>query len=740
MVFVRLLRIRAWRLAVLAVAATAAASDIRLPDPKTGSIDGVTATLIWPARYKSATQQELLPIDGCRVNMTPAGDRDAIETHPCGIWIRPRPGLYKVWLEGPGFISPFGTILRWEDMPFDGRGALAVSPVVPSGSILLANDAKAPEHGNLRLFALESQFFGNRKHLFDRRIADARTPTAVPAGRVVAGWFDRRNGNATALTPPITVGAGKSVSIHPLPPERDSDVLVILQRPVLNRPDRVELFLEDAKKNRPPDVFAHGTDSIYAVWYGVSGRSAQLTAKGEALHLDPAVLSLSPRAVTTYRARLAPLPRLSIRLDAPSDVFRELHATVRRLGAAEILERVAVAPGETHIESVPVGRVRVMLTADEWEFTKDIDVRADRDAEVDFVLRPLVVRGTVYAGRDPAAASVAFLAGNDKWIATETDDTGRYSLTLWEPAAYIAKIDLAGDPSPPFVEVAIDVGNDTVVDFHVPRNAIRVKVTDEATGAPIAGATVMITSDWGDGKTVSNRYGALDDGTMQLPRLHPGRVAVAVTAPGYEDSDRRELEVEATTERELAFPLKRAGILARTRLILPDGAFADGAEACLIRRADGVVIWRGLAKANGMLEITGRDRHSTVVIRHPRAASVARDLRELGDSLVLPSPAPPLVLRTTDGPSAPASFALVSVWLDGIRLTDASAAFATWSPASMSGPDALWSGRNLPAGPVRVLVTRRVSPAQIMAGAYDSLARTITYPWQTDAIEVSAMK
>lgn len=735
-------------IAVLAgiVAAGAVASDIQLPDPSTGSIDGMKAALVWPARYKDRTSEpDLLPAKDCRVMLASAADRDALESRPCGVWFRPQPGTYKVWLEGPAFITPFGTVMRWEDVRFDGGGFRLVFPVVPAGSIVVGQDEQVPEHANLRLFALDSRFFGDRKMLFDRRIADAHKPTAVPAGLIVAGWFDRRTNNAIALTRPVSVGAGKTVSIRPAPPASDSDVIVILQRPVFRQEDRIELFLQDAKVHRPPDVFAHGSDSIFAVWYGVTGKTARLTTKAEALHLEAAVLNLTPRTVTTYRARMTQLPRLSIRLDAPHDAFRELSATVHRLGVDDAIQRVALKPGDiTTIDNVPVGRIRVILQADRWELTRDVVVHEGEDAQVDFTLRPIVVRGTVYEAADPAPAMVSFYTGrNDEWITTQTNDAAQYSITLWEPAAYIVRIDLLNDDSPPFVEVAVDAEHDTVVDFHVPRNAIRVSVTDAVTGAPISNANVMVASDWedaaGNAKVTSNRYETDDKGTLRLPRLHAGRLAVGAVAPGYEE-ERRELEIDETTERQLAIPLKRANVLARVRVHLPDGMDAAGAEACLVRRSDNRIIWRGTATADGLLEITGTERAAVVVIRHPRAASAVRELADLAESLALSPAGPPLVLRTTDGASAPTPFALVSVWIDGVRLTNTVAAFATWSAAPASGRDALWSGRNLPPGPVRVLVTRRVLPPQIASGAYDALACTIAYPWQPHAIDVPAAK
>ena len=92
--------------------------------------------------------------------------------------------------------------------------------------------------------------------------------------------------------------------------------------------------------------------------------------------------------------------------------------------------------------------------------------------------------------------------------------------------------------------------------------------------------------------------------------------------------------------------------------------------------------------------------------------------------LAAPTPSP-LQLRTTDTTGHRVPFALLTLWLDGQRLPQVAMSFATWSRAAMTDGEGMWLGKNLPAGALRVLATKRVTPAHINVGTYDSLSTII---------------
>src|SRR6185295_16213790 len=216
----------------------------------------------------------------------------AIE-EPCGTWLRPQSGAYKVWLEGPDYVSPFPRILNYGDEPFSGRGSEAVMPVVDSGRVSLPKEIPLPDGTGLRVLSLNGMFHGTRQRVFDRRPVDPHSPTAMPVGGVIGGIFDRATGDAVALSRRVEVARGKVVPITPVRPATGSDVLLVLQPPLDVQAKTFDLTLLDGEnRKRSPDVFLHASDAIYAVWYGASGRTAHITADSDAYAFQALSLTL----------------------------------------------------------------------------------------------------------------------------------------------------------------------------------------------------------------------------------------------------------------------------------------------------------------------------------------------------------------------------------------------------------------------------------------------------------------
>lgn len=713
---------------------------IQLPDPSTGVIDGRDAALVWPARYRDAATYELLPVAGCGAHFVPSTNLAAELTHPCGKWLNPEPGKYKVWLQGKDFISPYPLVLNAVNGS-TGRGYSMVAPVVPSGLVALSSDVRLGTGEGLRLLSLKAQFFNDWGRAFDRRVSDPRQPVAMPAGSALAGIFDQKSGEAIALSRPLAVAANETAVAKPAPPERGSDVLVVLQKPLAPRREALQVSLKADAGPRRPDVLLHASDAVFAIWYGVGGSTATLTVDADALTLAPVALRLAPKRVTTYRGALQAKPRLKVSVLAPQDAFGKMQVRVGGIGDPEPFRTVDVVPGPNELEALPPQRLRVTLAVDQWTFVQDVDLTDGLDGEVTFALEPIIARGTVYLAKEPAPARIAFEYGRRDLTKVETGEDGRYEAVFWQSGMYAAKVTLLNDTAAPFVDPAVDLEHTRTLDFHLPANRIVARVFNRSTGLPIASATVGVVSeathDDVGAMTLGHRYTADDKGTLVLPRLRPGHARIEASAPGFAPSEPQEIDVEEATERELSFALE-AVRTTRARVVLPTGAPAAGAEALAMEPGSGRVIWRGSATPDGELEIGSRGPGEVVIVRHPNASTRALLAGGIGETIPLaPEDRTPVVVRSTDTAGEPVRFALLSVWIDGLRLTDFAAAFATWSAVSMTDADGVWSGRNLPAAPIRVLATRNVSPAQLAAGAYDGLAQTVPYPRaQTIAVRV----
>lgn len=717
----------------------------RLPDPSTGSVDGKVATLVWPAKYRDAKTWNLLPVEGCVAYFVPRSDLDAVHSYPCGQWVAPAPGWYKIWMETNGLISPAPLRLHYAGSKFQGNGLRAVAPVVPAGFIRLSDEVAVPRDQGLRLVSLRADgHFLDWTPAFDRRVPDPRQRVAMPAGVVLAGIFDRKSGDAVALARPADVGAGKSVVVRPAPPERHSDVLVIFRRPTLPARDAMRLQLTDARGARAPDAMLDAVDMVVAVWYGATGKRATVTFESERLMLRPVELTLTPKRVTTHRGELQMKPGVKVSVFASPEAFKEMSLTIHRLGSKEPIRVVPVSREPSYaIEGLPAEQLRVTLTADRWTFHKDIDLRDGTDGVVAFTLDPVVLRGKVSLAGEPARATLSFGDGTRELVNVETDEAGAYEAVFWEEALYVANVKLKDDDAEPFIDPAVPVERSRTVDFDLPGNRVTAVVIDAQAGTPIGGAAVGVTIEATHAEVgamaMSLRHTADADGKVVLPRLRPGIAKVAASAQGYATSDPVSIEVEATTKRELRFALKRLEALRRL-IVLPDGTPAAGAEAIVVSDPTaGRVVWSGTAAAGGELDIAAPDRSGIVIVRHPSAASRAVPLSSDAEKVLLAAADPePLVIRSTDSNDSPVRFALLTVWVDGLRLCDRAAAFATWSAMPLTDADGVWTGRNLPPAPLRLLVTKNVSPGRIATAAYDALAETIPYPRPGGPVTVKA--
>jgi len=714
---------------------------IQLPDPSTGVIDGHDAALVWPARYSDSRSHVLLPAEGCEAHFVPATNLNTESVYPCGKWLVPEPGKYKVWLEGKDFISPQPLLLNAVTAS-TGRGRSMVAPVVPSGFVALSPDVRVGPAESLRLLSLKVDFFDDWIRAFDRRVANSREAVAMPAGSVLAGIFDQKNGDAIALSRPLVVTAKQTAVAKPARPERDSDVLVILQKPLAPKREALQILLKGDAAARRPDVLLHAADAIFAVWYDVGGSSASLTVDSEGLTLAPVTLRLVPKRISTYRGALKPKPRLKVSILAPNEVFEKLQISVARTDEREPFRTVDVVLGPNELQALPPQQLRVTLAADQWTFVQDVDLTNGFDSEITFVLEPMIARGTVYLASEPSAARIAFEYGGRDVMKVETDDDGRYEAIFWQSGMYIAKITLEGDAAAAFIDPAVDIEQTRTLDFHLPANRIVARVFNASTGLPIAAASVGVfseaTHEEAGEMTLGYRYTADDKGMLVLPRLRTGHTRIEASAPGFAPSEPQEIDVDETTKRDLSFALEPVHV-ARVHIVLPDGAPAAGAEALAMSDPmSGRVIWRGSAGPSGELEIGSRGPNEVVIIRHPNASTRAQLMRTVTETIQLaPADLAPVVVRSTNGSGAPVRFALLTLWIDGLRLTDFAAAFATWSTVSMTDADGVWSGRNFPPVPIRVLATTNVTPAQLAAGAYDSLAQMLPYPRsQTIAVRV----
>lgn len=88
--------------------------------------------------------------------------------------------------------------------------------------------------------------------------------------------------------------------------------------------------------------------------------------------------------------------------------------------------------------------------------------------------------------------------------------------------------------------------------------------------------------------------------------------------------------------------------------------------------------------------------------------------------------APPLTVQVRHADGTPARQASIVVWIDGVR-------FGRSRPLPFLIPvtslDGIWTARNLPAAPLRIVALAARSSVDPDATSIDALAETIPFPW-----------
>ncbi|HYC90624.1 MAG TPA: hypothetical protein VEO54_15515 [Thermoanaerobaculia bacterium] len=275
----------------------------KLPDPATGEIDGQPAIVVWPVDKESIT---LLDPKDCRVILE---RHDTAEfrylTYPCGQWFVPDIARYDMWVEGPGYVSDTASVYAFGGGKFQGNGARSLHTVVPAGTVRLkAGAAVPPGAETFRLLSLRDQWV-----TFQRVVAPGEAAKGVraPAGRLVAGFFDKA-GHALTLTRPFEVKAGAITDFSPAPANGNDLLMVVAKHGPSEKAPRpgLKVSAHSGGKDRAPDVLLDGRDQLIAVWYGLTGARATVTASP--YFVQPQAVALRSHAPVTLRRTYDPPP------------------------------------------------------------------------------------------------------------------------------------------------------------------------------------------------------------------------------------------------------------------------------------------------------------------------------------------------------------------------------------------------------------------------------------------------
>ncbi len=570
----------------------------------------------------------------------------------------------------------------------------------------------------------------------DRRArADVTLPLLMPEGDVIAGLFEK-NGDAVALTRPARVQIGGTVLVNPQPPRNGCDILAVFDRAGLrprSQADDAVIVLRTANGDRAPDVLSDTANRVIAVWYGVPDRSGELIFQSTAERVPSESLRLTPGRVATVRREIARLPAADIDIHAP-ERFAQMKLDIQSTahGEPQTIRTVEVVPGSTHLESLPAEILKLELSAGAWQFHQNIDLTSGVDGRVSFDIQPLTVEGRVFLGENASAGELAWGTGKHELVKAEADVNGRYRVDLLAPGVYYARVLVPGHE--PLVQTFLSIDEPhTEIDLHVPDNRFRVHVTDRYTGKPIGGAKVTVSSkykDQGDFKQVESRQ-AGEDGVANLPPLREGLVEIQAVADRYQVSSAIAFDLDASNKgQQLEIALAPFGEESHLQILDATGRPAFGAELRLIAGSnDDRPLWQGVQDAaEGVNVPLIRDQALLLIRHHGSASRVIAMSRDLGPEIRLGVEAAPLVIRAQAIDGDPAPFARSGMWFGAYRMTTMSLGFLTWSQSGVASREGVWVARGLVPTAARMFVWRH-GTATAVAGGFDALATTVSYPW-----------
>jgi hypothetical protein len=650
-------------------------------------------------------------------------------------------------VEGDWRISPFA--LLGTGSPKGVR--YAGLPLVPAGKVTVDVPARLRSEPHLYLHVL-----GARKGrgplrwelLVSRRVAELGDGVLMPAGRVVAGLWDRYNRDYVALSRPFQVPPGV-VMVAPLRlPERGGDYVVEARWRITEPPYEdaaAKFWIQAGERRIEPDLVVVAGLRSYAFWYELEVAEGDLRADTPSSLVDGQRMSARPGAVEHRGVFMAAKPSLEVEVHLPpalggetstlrlEEVESKRLVASREVSAAHLVHRFErLMPGTFQVSlETPVGRTR-----------ETVYLHQGKDGRVVLEPKALVLHGRVLRGAAGCPAKLTFTGTSGDTRAVVTDREGAYRAIL--PPVRSVSIAPAGAEGESIVE-----GFDPFLeesgerDFRLPNVHLHVRVVDQVSGKGISEARVIAHNAYlhEEAGRESPRERGLDvttdgNGRVVLPLIGPGTVEVWARVPGYLWGSTVEVTLaeEGDDDPTLEVALVPDGVTVR--VLLPQGAPAAGAHAVLVPDlAWGATSFSTIADDDGLLHIP-KGEEGVLVVKHPWAGFASRPWhprRDEDEQVQLTEPsAVALQVLVTDVRGVPVAGAHIGLWVQGQRLSEGVVTFLTGRSPRTDGAG-YWTAEGLPLGFVAVLAWSSRPGVQDLAdrGLLDFHAVNVVPPWPT---------
>lgn len=707
---------------------------------------------------------EILDPRGYTVHATDPDDPGEELVRPAGEPFLFPSGRWRVWLQGEWSMSPSSILMGVSVASFGerlGRVGTQMERVAPAGRIGIAGDeAAAAGHELWLLYADPPPGEATGYELSRRRpLAEARDGVLMPAGRVLAGLRSRDGEGFAALSRPFRVEAGQTL---PAPLERPSADRAWLIASVgyahfLEPASLLTLAVPGEEKPRPPDFELTTREGVHAVWYDLEPRTVILAGGDAEVYLEPQTLELAGGQIASFAGDLERRPLLDVGLVLPRLVReRPFELAVRRLPNGEELVRVELprTAGRHRFETGLVqAPLEVVLETALGSFRERMDLTGELEGFVTLQPEVIEIYGTVRYGGEPHEARIELTSAGGEKHTADADESGEYSLQTLQPLRLV-EIQLAGVDREPWIDFfprPLDVSQR--LDFDLSDADVTVRVLDAETRLPIAGARLGVRNEYlppsdEDGAAIldeaewqrrmwaiGQKHTSDDEGVARLASPRPGRLQIHAGADGYRPLESPVVIVvpDPPQDHDLEVLLEPYAETVEVHLRLPDGAPAAGAEALRVGGGGSAAAFSGRADEAGVVRVPVEPTDGPLVLRHPGAGFGIVDGsewrgRERVEWTFPPAAALPLSLRVTDPSGEAPAPAMLTLWVDGRRLDEGLFQWLLRRPPMTDG-QGLATLHGLPRVPVRVLAWAPHLREQASAGALDSLAVEVGYPW-----------
>jgi hypothetical protein len=713
------------------------------------AVGAVTASLFWfslPAAWAEETVTFTRDPMSIAVPATPPCEVRGYSTggeewgpYPCGRPVPVPAPETKVWIEQGGWITHFAApVSRY----LEQRRSSIELPLFPGGLVRLGNAGDLGEDERLELL-----FHGGGIGSW-RLVPSLIRPLPVdgdvlmPAGSQSIIAVRYRGAEMTGLSRPFTASPRRTTEVSPAAPERGADLFLQFEWPV--RDERkfiqpMELSIHGDAGRVPADYFVRGDAGGIAVWYGVAPGDVTIEVQSEEWYAEPVQVRLRERRVAAVELPLRKRPALEVtttlvRGEMQDREKENLTLQLRLPREEDPLRETAVSLGETvRIESLPPAVVELLLRVGEATVFRRVDLSSGDDAVIHLELEPILVSGTTRHGSERVSATVAFDGAR-----FESDERGEYEATLWQARRYVISAFIPDlNETQPLTDT-MQISGDLELDITIPRNRYVVQVADAETGEPVSGATVAYQSRWknpeatGDLRTraagTTGRTESDGEGRAILPPLREGEVSFYVDAAGYRHWRLEKVSVfEGDHEQVIHAPLEREEAPRGLTIRLPDGQPAVGAR--VVALTEGLPTWSGTTDREGRVSLPSTADGTILAVHHPSAGMIVRRWSPALEPEVaweLSPMAAPLTVRVRHADGTPARQASIVVWVDGVRF-GRSRPLPFLIPVTTS--DGIWTARNLPAAPLRIVALAARSSVDPDAPSIEALAETIPFPW-----------